>query len=495
MPYQLTPAQLELQAARRAAKLAAKANPKAAPKLSSEELERRRILKRDWVQVGQSDSKRRVRIVTWNVLAQTLVRRELFPGSDCLKWGERKPMLLAELERHSSADIICLQECDRLKEFLPAMPDHSYIEAFGPNKKHGLLIFFRRSRFRARSQRTVYLDEEELSPYTAVNGNASINGQDKQPSSSSKGDAAPGDIGRRRGGSRCTRNVGLVVALESVDALDQGIVIATTHLFWHPKFSYERIRQLIVLARAIQTFKQNEVRTPWPTILAGDLNMTPCEATYQLITSPSQALPQELVDEFETSRLVHTSVDKALSQLGPASADQIPANDDNPSTSPPAVDHDNNDEKDDDGDDDEQEPPDTDERSVAGTRHPGPNDGILSFESLVPHLREVLPEGLSSAYDTSRWVSGNEETFERRGGFKRHFENTPASLKGQNEPGYTCYTPLFKLTLDYLLLFPDDRVAFTALLRPAQSGDLSEGLPRKGICASDHLAVGCELAW
>ena len=35
--------------------------------------------------------------------------RELFPGSDCLKWTDRKPMLQAEFEHHASADIICLQ--------------------------------------------------------------------------------------------------------------------------------------------------------------------------------------------------------------------------------------------------------------------------------------------------------------------------------------------------------------------------------------------------
>ena len=35
--------------------------------------------------------------------------RELFPGSDCLKWSERRPMLLAELAYYASADIVCLQ--------------------------------------------------------------------------------------------------------------------------------------------------------------------------------------------------------------------------------------------------------------------------------------------------------------------------------------------------------------------------------------------------
>jgi len=40
---------------------------------------------------------------------QLILGRELFPGSDCLRWADRKPMLLAELASYSVADVICLQ--------------------------------------------------------------------------------------------------------------------------------------------------------------------------------------------------------------------------------------------------------------------------------------------------------------------------------------------------------------------------------------------------
>lgn len=40
---------------------------------------------------------------------ELIIGRELFPGSDCLKWSDRKPMLLAELASYSSVDVICLQ--------------------------------------------------------------------------------------------------------------------------------------------------------------------------------------------------------------------------------------------------------------------------------------------------------------------------------------------------------------------------------------------------
>jgi len=53
------------------------------------------------------------------VLAQQLiVGRELFPGSDCLRWADRKPMLLAELASYSVADVICLQVCLAIRQRL-----------------------------------------------------------------------------------------------------------------------------------------------------------------------------------------------------------------------------------------------------------------------------------------------------------------------------------------------------------------------------------------
>lgn len=35
--------------------------------------------------------------------------RDLFPGSDCLRFSDRKPMLQSEMEAMADADVICLQ--------------------------------------------------------------------------------------------------------------------------------------------------------------------------------------------------------------------------------------------------------------------------------------------------------------------------------------------------------------------------------------------------
>lgn len=67
------------------------------------------IFPREWVPVRDaSTGGRRVRVVSWNMLAQSLVRRELFPGSDCLKTKDRFPGLAAELLAYDW-DIGCFQ--------------------------------------------------------------------------------------------------------------------------------------------------------------------------------------------------------------------------------------------------------------------------------------------------------------------------------------------------------------------------------------------------
>ena len=75
MSIQLTAAQLEKQAARRAAKLVQAENgltaaARPAPKLSPEEIERRRFLKREWLDLPGTNSAqvtRKAKIVSWNV--------------------------------------------------------------------------------------------------------------------------------------------------------------------------------------------------------------------------------------------------------------------------------------------------------------------------------------------------------------------------------------------------------------------------------------------
>lgn len=81
------------------------------------------------------------------------------------------------------------------------------------------MILHRETRFRKVDEKVVYLDEEL--------------------------------VGGRTGVSRKTKNISLIVALESVapqpgnldrDSSAKGCLVATCHLFWHPQYTYERAR-------------------------------------------------------------------------------------------------------------------------------------------------------------------------------------------------------------------------------------------------------------
>ncbi|WVQ76964.1 hypothetical protein IAR50_006643 [Cryptococcus sp. DSM 104548] len=437
------------------------------------------FLKRDWVDVGpgkgEGEGKNGARILTWNLLAQTLVRRKLFPGSDCLKWGDRKALLLAEMAQHSSCDIICLQECDKLSEIVASLPKHDFIKGTGPYKSHGLVILYNTLKFSAPHSELVHLDFEDL-----------------HPSSEPTDDLQ--EMKRRKGGSRQTKNVGLIAGLRGKDG--SGIVVATTHLFWHPMYAYERTRQALLLVRAIRRFQAEHDLASWPVVFAGDLNTQPSESTYSLLTCPHAPLPPSYIAQVEESRLVHDSLNKIsfdAPRTRPCTTHEdasIPPGSESASgTATPATKTD---------EEKEEDREDKKDDSTANSRAPEVSDGIPSVDELVGMYREVFPEGgCQSAYGSTGWRLGRDIAgFEERGGFDQVQDGA-----GGNEPGYTCYTPLFKLTLDYLLLLPPlspsaaSKASFSQVLLPPKAEQLGEGLPRKGICASDHVAVGCQVVW
>jgi len=147
-------------------------------------------------------------------------------------------------------DILCLQEVDRLEKLIPVLESHDYSHfyAAGPTKKHGCMIAFKRRKFSKFSQHLVHYDQEEI--------------------------RLDGDSHARQGRSFCTKNVGLIVALGSTEDDKRGVIVATTHLFWHPKYHYERTRQAGILVRAINKHRSDLDLKHWPCIVAGGSTRT-----------------------------------------------------------------------------------------------------------------------------------------------------------------------------------------------------------------------------
>jgi len=307
--------------------------------------------------------KRTVKLMTWNMLAQALVRRTLFPGSDMLKWKDRGPVLSQVLPYYSPS-VACLQEVDKwdeahAEELSKAGYDTAYTTGY-PAKLHGLCIAWKREQYEEVKRRCIKLDDAQYEP-------------------------------GRTGCSRATRNIGLLVALRFKDRED-GIIVVTQHLFWHARHHYERARQIAFLLREIHRFREEHaICRSWPCFFAGDFNIQPSEGSYRLLTGASLVKEQE--DSLSLSTVVHRSLDEHKSRLASAAeSDQagdhdIKEDDENDSSTPTEN-----------GTGEVYAQPDGDEdRVLKNTRPARPEDGLMSLDELKS-VYEKYGKGAFSVY-------------------------------------------------------------------------------------------------
>ncbi|KAF6766282.1 Endonuclease/exonuclease/phosphatase [Ephemerocybe angulata] len=401
------------------------------------------LLERPWVSIPEESRDTpangfSTKIMTWNLLAQCLVRRELFPTSDCLKAAQRGHLIHEEIERQN-ADILCLQEVDRLEKLCPMLEKAGYAHRFacGPFKKHGCLIAYKSSMYSYAGDMTVFYDDQEV--------------------------GSEGPDSQRIGKSFRTKNIGFIVALQRLDDPSKGIVVATTHLFWHPRYTYERTRQAGCLVREATAFKMADPsRHTWPTILAGDFNFAPLDPAYSLLTASTLLPDHETL--LRPSYVVHTSVDPTVA----ASPAQVAADAEEGG--------------------EEQDP----DRVIKNARSTKPEDGLLdpaslvSFFSDLPRARSVYDLGLSRYFSIEK---GRDVPIFGPG------HSMDPSQPGFHEPAYTSYTHYWKSVLDYIFVLTSDTltVQVTGILSPLPGDKLEPGLPQKKICGSDHLPMVAEI--
>jgi RNA exonuclease NGL2 len=121
-----------------------------------------------------------------------------------------------------------IKEVDRLDVLLKSLAPGKYEHAFasGRGKKHGLAVLYKQDLFVNHAEKVIYYDEEDV--------------RDGHLQGQSLDEAAY--IRWRRGMTRTTRNIGFIVALRNTKDPASGYIVATTHLFWHPAYIYERAR-------------------------------------------------------------------------------------------------------------------------------------------------------------------------------------------------------------------------------------------------------------
>jgi RNA exonuclease NGL2 len=207
-------------------------------------------------------------------------------------------------------------------------------------------------------------------------------------------------------------------------------------------------------------FRKDSGHDDWPCIINGDFNFAPDDPTYSLLVG-DPLLPAQ-VDALAASRVVHVTVDPDV----PPTTAVAPAE-----------------EKE--GDDVLANHPD---RIITNARPAIPSDGLLTIDELVDlyatPVRSAYEEGLTKhrASNSDVVTFGNHVPFE-------------SSRRGANEPEWTSYTHYWKTVLDYIFILDGSNscTAVTGFAQPHRTEELEPGLPRKGVCGSDHISLSAEI--
>ncbi|KAF9179739.1 hypothetical protein BGZ51_006569 [Haplosporangium sp. Z 767] len=243
----------------------------------------------------------RLLFMTYNLLAQALVRRDMFPHASqkALRWKFRRQNLLQEFLAFSP-DLACLQEVDFWEEFyLPALTKAGYETIYykNKNKKHGCAIIWRKARFEKMEQLTLEYDEHGQPTFTTGNVGLMVALRPLQQKDTKNPDpnadmVLPEDDGDKAGDNLTTD--------DEKASTPGGILVATTHLFWRPDGSYERLRQASIFLEKVHEWNKH---LNFTVLVGGDFNTTPRDAAYRAMTRnemPPQQIPnleKWLVDE------------------------------------------------------------------------------------------------------------------------------------------------------------------------------------------------------
>ncbi|KAG0226129.1 hypothetical protein BGW42_003918 [Actinomortierella wolfii] len=242
--------------------------------------------------------KNRLLFMTYNILAQALVRRDMFPlaSKKALQWKYRRQNLLEEMLAYAP-DIVCLQEVDFWNEtYLPAFTKAGYdtIHYRNAKKKHGCAILWRKNRFEKVEQRTIEYDD--FGQPTFLTGNVGIMVGLKPVSPKPAENPDPNaDMILPEDREDDSKQNGVDQHDSKQDNVSTGgILVATTHLFWRPDGSYERLRQASIFMDQLMDFQKS---LKYTVLIGGDFNTTPRDAAYRVMTR--NQMPHDQIPKLE----------------------------------------------------------------------------------------------------------------------------------------------------------------------------------------------------
>lgn len=232
-----------------------------------------------------------LKVLTYNVLAQALIRREQYPtNGSSIKFANRFGALKEEVLTYAP-DIIFLQEVDEdkipvWKEILSEI-NLSCTAVCHEQKRHGLLMGWNTQKFRN-------IDVETISYDAPPQDSLSIPQQTP------------------------TGNMGAIMTLVRIED-GHKFVAGTTHLYWHAHACYERSRQVAIFGYELLKMKKKYDAST--LIIGGDFNSNPASPGYSFLKNgfrfdaAAAAIIRRSSKHADFGRIGATETEKRLSLL------------------------------------------------------------------------------------------------------------------------------------------------------------------------------------
>ncbi|KNC51197.1 hydrolase [Thecamonas trahens ATCC 50062] len=229
-------------------------------------------------------------VASYNVLAQALVRRNIFDYASkaALKWKSRRKRLMEELVELSASEttpaadtIFCFQEMDHYDDFWAAAlhDELGLVSEYmpKPGKADGSAIAFHPDRWNLVERIDISFDDLAEVMRAEVEASGQIDATEAA--------AFEAEVLTRH-------NVGLIVVLEHSSRPDAKLIVYTGHLFWNPRYPFIKLVQVDYLLAALDAVA---ARYPpdYTVVLAGDFNLTPDNTVFRLMVEPDAA---QLID-------------------------------------------------------------------------------------------------------------------------------------------------------------------------------------------------------
>lgn len=273
-----------------------------------------------WTQKRSASERDDLRVLTYNILADLYTSRDVDQHlmyahcdlSHLMRW-RRMPMLIYEILVYN-ADVICLQEVDTsiydtlLRPVLESKGYQGFYSNKASTQQEGCAMFWSTSCFeeitefdmKTISIRDLFAEHEDHL-LKGNFGSTGDNGEDagnKQLNKWNSMDEILDLMGKHDELRRIAREkTGQILQVANLtlknprdDATNANaaskpkrMILANTHLFYHPMADHIRAMQAYVVCKKIDEVRRQDGSDPYPLVLCGDLNSDPLSGAVQLL--------------------------------------------------------------------------------------------------------------------------------------------------------------------------------------------------------------------